>query len=45
MSETEKATRVLFNVTCIVLILVLPYFILELVGIVDYVKENEHDGA
>ena len=43
MSKIEKATRVLFNVTCIVLILVLPYFILELVGIVDYVKGNKYE--
>lgn len=39
----KKANRILFDITCIVAILILPYFILEWIGIVDYVKENEND--
>ena len=41
---TYKTSRILFDVICIIAIILLPYFALELIGIVDYVKENEHDG-
>ena len=41
---TEKSNRILFDVICIIAIILLPYFALELIGIVDYVKENMHGG-
>lgn len=41
----EKANRVLFDIICIIAIIMLPYFVLERIGMVDYVKENKHDRA
>lgn len=40
----KKANRMLFDIICIIAIIIFPYFILEWIGMVDYVKENEHDG-
>lgn len=40
----KKASRILFDIICIIAIIALPYFVLEWIGMVDYVKENWHDG-
>jgi len=37
----NKANRILFDITCIVVILILPYFMLEKLGIVDFVRKLE----
>lgn len=39
----NRVNRLLFDIICIIAIVLLPYFVLELMGIVDYVKENEYD--
>lgn len=36
----KKANRIIFNIICIIAIITFPYFMLEFVGIVDYVKKN-----
>lgn len=40
----NKVNRLLFDIICIIAIVLLPYFALEFIGIVDYVKENMYDG-
>lgn len=40
----KKANRMLFDIICIIAIIIFPYFILEWIGMVDYVKENRYDG-
>ena len=39
----NKIARIVFDVICIILILLCPYFILEKTGIVDCVKENRNE--
>lgn len=39
----NKANKLLFDITCIVAIIIMPYFILEAIGIVDYVKAGGKD--
>lgn len=36
----DKANRILFDITCIVAIIIFPYILLEKIGIVDYVNRH-----
>lgn len=37
----NKLDRLLFDIGCIIAIIILPYFVLEKMGIVDYVARNK----
>lgn len=36
----DKANRMLFDIICIIAILIFPYFVLKMIGIVDYVNRQ-----
>lgn len=36
----NKANRILFDIICILAIIIFPYSILKIIGIVDYVEKN-----
>lgn len=35
----EKANRIIFDLICIVAVIIFPYFLLELLGYTDMIKE------
>ena len=37
--------RLLFDISCIILVIILPYFVLEKMGIVDYVERSKQKGV
>lgn len=37
----NKLDRLLFDIGCIIMIIILPYFLLKKIGIVDYVIKNK----
>ena len=36
----NKFDRLIFDIGCIILIIILPYFVLKMIGIVDYVENG-----
>ena len=36
----EKLNRLLFDIICIVAIIILPYFVLDIMGFNDYISKN-----
>lgn len=41
----NKLDRLLFDIGYIIMIIILPYFVLENIGIVDYVEKSKQKGA
>lgn len=39
----NKANRILFDVLCIIAIIIFPMFILEMIGICDIARRLEHE--
>ena len=40
----NKLDRLFFDIGCIIMIIILPYFVLEKTGIVDYVARSKQKG-
>ena len=41
----NKLDRLLFDIGCIILVIILPYFLLEKIGIVGYVARSKQKGV
>lgn len=41
----SKLDRLLFDIGCIIMIITLPYFVLEKIGIFDYVAISKQKGV
>lgn len=41
----NKLDGLFFDIGCIIMIIILPYFVLEKIGIVDYVEINKQKGV
>ena len=41
----NKLDRLLFDIGCIILVIILPHFVLEKIGIVDYVARSKQKGG